>query len=71
MPTQRRKEKSVGERASVWGGVGGWARGEREREREGETDRPLAPWTFLCSIFVGYSLPCLFATTILDSCSLS
>jgi len=26
--------------------------------------------TFLCSIFVGFSLPCLLATTILDSFSL-
>ena len=25
------------------------------------------PQTFLCSIFVGFSLPCLLATTILDS----
>ena len=25
------------------------------------------PWTFLCSIFVGFSLPCLLATAILDS----
>ena len=25
------------------------------------------PLTFLCSIFVGFSLPCLLATTILDS----
>ena len=24
------------------------------------------PWTFLCSIFVGFSLPCLLATAILD-----
>ena len=25
------------------------------------------PWTFLCSSFTGFSLPCLLATTILDS----
>ena len=25
------------------------------------------PWTFLCSIFTGFSLLCLLATTILDS----
>ena len=30
----------------------------------------LSPQTFLCSIFVGFSLPCLLATTILDSCFL-
>ena len=30
----------------------------------------LGPWTFLCSIFVGFSLPCLLATAILDSFSL-
>ena len=29
------------------------------------------PWTFLCSIFGGFSLPCLLATTILDSFSYS
>ena len=28
------------------------------------------PLTFLCSIFAGVSLPCLLATTILDSCFL-
>ena len=28
------------------------------------------PLTFLCSIFTGFSLPCLLATTILDSFSL-
>ena len=28
------------------------------------------PLTFLCSIFAGFSLPCLLATTILDSFSL-
>ena len=28
------------------------------------------PLTFLCSIFVGLSLPCLLATTVLDSCFL-
>ena len=28
------------------------------------------PLTFLCSIFVGFSLPCLLATAILDSCFL-
>ena len=28
------------------------------------------PRTFLCSIFAGFSLPCLLATTILDSFSL-
>ena len=28
------------------------------------------PQTFLCSIFAGFSLPCLLATTILDSCFL-
>ena len=28
------------------------------------------PLTFLCSIFTGFSLPCLLATTILDSCFL-
>ena len=28
------------------------------------------PLTFLCSIFAGSSLPCLLATTILDSCFL-
>ena len=28
------------------------------------------PWTFLCSLFVGSSLPCLLATAILDSFSL-
>ena len=28
------------------------------------------PRTFLCSIFVGFSLPCLLATAILDSCLL-
>ena len=28
------------------------------------------PWTFFCSIFAGFSLPCLLATTILDSFSL-
>ena len=96
MPTQRREEKKVGERASMHGGEG------RERERPG----PLAPlfrcfflplglpyvnwagqecclfylrsslWssdfplTFLCSIFAGFSLPCLLATAILDSCFL-
>ena len=27
----------------------------------------LCPLTFLCSIFLGFSLPCLLATTILDS----
>ena len=27
----------------------------------------LGPWTFLCSIFAGFSLPCLLATAILDS----
>ena len=26
------------------------------------------PLTFLCSIFSGFSLPCLLATAILDSC---
>ena len=25
------------------------------------------PWTFLCSVFVGFSLLCLLATTLLDS----
>ena len=29
------------------------------------------PLTFLCSIFMGFSLPCLLATTFLDSFSLS
>ena len=28
------------------------------------------PLTFLCSIFAGFSLPCLLATAILDSCFL-
>ena len=28
------------------------------------------PWTFLCSVFEGFSLPCLLATAILDSCFL-
>ena len=28
------------------------------------------PLTFLCSIFAGFSLPCLLATTIVDSCFL-
>ena len=28
------------------------------------------PLTFLCCIFMGFSLPCLLATTILDSCFL-
>ena len=28
------------------------------------------PLTFLCSIFMGFSLPCLLATVILDSCFL-
>ena len=28
------------------------------------------PLTFLCSIFEGFSLPCLLATAILDSCFL-
>ena len=28
------------------------------------------PLTFLCSIFTGFSLPCLLATAILDSCCL-
>ena len=28
------------------------------------------PLTFLCSIFMGFSLPCLLATAILDSCFL-
>ena len=28
------------------------------------------PLTFLCSIFTGFSLPCLLATAILDSCFL-
>ena len=28
------------------------------------------PLTFVCSIFMGFSLPCLLATTILDSCFL-
>ena len=31
---------------------------------------PDLPLTFLCSIFTGFSLPCLLATTILDSCFL-
>ena len=26
-----------------------------------------SPWTFLCFIFMGFSLPCLLATAILDS----
>ena len=30
----------------------------------------LGPQTFLCSIFVGFSLPCLLATAVLDSCFL-
>ena len=30
----------------------------------------LRPWVFLCSIFAGFSVPCLLATTILDSCFL-
>ena len=30
----------------------------------------LGPWTFFCCIFAGFSLPCLLATTILDSFSL-
>ena len=29
-----------------------------------------SPQTFLCSIFAGFSLPCLLATDILDSCFL-
>ena len=94
MPTQRYKEKRVGERTSTWG---------REREREHALAplficfffHPLGlpyvnwtsqkcclfylrsslrssdlPLTFLCSIFAGFSLPCLLATTILDSCFL-
>ena len=28
------------------------------------------PWTFFCSFFTGFSLPCLLATAILDSFSL-
>ena len=30
----------------------------------------LQSWTFLCSVFAGFSLPCLLATAILDSCFL-
>ena len=30
----------------------------------------LVPWTFVCSIFAGFPLPCLLATAILDSFSL-
>ena len=85
MPTRRRKEKRVGERASAW---------EREREPFGSSVYMFSPppgpalcklgqpgvfvrpevltpvfglRTFLCSVFAGFSLPCLLATAILDS----
>ena len=88
MPTRRRKEKRVGERASAW---------EREREPFGSSVYMFSPppgpalcklgqpgvfvrpevltpvfglRTFLCSVFAGFSLPCLLATAILDSFSL-
>ena len=32
--------------------------------------RSSGPWTFLYSIFTGFSFPCLLATTVLDSCFL-
>jgi len=86
MPTQRREEKRVEERASTR---------ERDNEHFGSSfyvsSSPWAcpmqiglsqsavcstwglhpgPRTFLCSIFAGFSLPCLLATAILNSFSL-
>ena len=43
----------------------------RLRQERCSTWRPYSsPWTFLCSIFTGFSRPCLLATAILGFCLL-